>query len=70
VRVRNWLGDFVQCSVAIDARQGTSDRDNCCPATKPEFSFDLAAAGKSHGGELNRRGFSSETLEDFKVREE
>jgi hypothetical protein len=43
---------LVQCGVTIDARYGTSDPDNSCPATKPELTFDLDAAGKFefHGG--------------------
>jgi hypothetical protein len=29
---------LVQCGVTIDARSGTSDPDNCCPATKPKLT--------------------------------
>jgi hypothetical protein len=37
----------VHCSATFDPREGTSDPDNSCPATKPESAFDLDAAGSS-----------------------
>jgi hypothetical protein len=36
---------FLQRSVAICARPGTSDPDNCYPASKLKLTFDLTAAG-------------------------
>jgi hypothetical protein len=39
------LPSLVQCGVTIDASSGTSDPDNSCPATKPELTYDLDAAG-------------------------
>jgi hypothetical protein len=38
---------LVQCGVTIDARYGTSDPDNSCPATKPEWTYDLDTGGSS-----------------------
>jgi hypothetical protein len=51
---------LVQCGVTIDARYGTSDPDNSCPATKPELTYDLDAAGSSSftAVYLNRHRFS------------
>jgi hypothetical protein len=40
IRSRHGRAVFVRCSVAIDARRGTSDPDNCYPATKLELTFD------------------------------
>jgi hypothetical protein len=51
---------LVQCGVTIEARYGTSDPDNGCPATKPQLTYDLDAAG-SFGFTavyLNRHRFS------------
>jgi hypothetical protein len=62
----------VQCGVSFDARQGTSNPANSCPATKPELTFDLDAALSS--------GFTAcieptlvlkaKSLRDFKIRKE
>ncbi len=51
---------LVQCGVTIDARSGTSDPDNCCPATKPELTLNLDTAGSSSFSAVcsNRHGFS------------
>jgi hypothetical protein len=46
------LASLVQCSVTIDARYGTSDPDNSCPATNPELTYGFRRRRKFelHGG--------------------
>jgi hypothetical protein len=62
--LKTWSGrDWhcrVQCGVTIDARNGTSDPDNSCPAKKPKLTYDLHGAGSPSfmAVYLNRRGFS------------
>jgi hypothetical protein len=63
---------LVQCGVTIDARSGTSDPDNCCPATKPELTHDLDTAGSSRFPAVFEPTwvFNAKSWRDFKIGEE
>jgi hypothetical protein len=65
------LASLVQCGVTIDARYGTSDPDNSCPARNPELTYGFRRRRKFefHGG-VFEPWFFPKSLMALKIREE